>query len=536
MDSDQLQQKFFEEQQRVSRLEDQVRTNNLLMLQTPEIAYRDLNSRYTDMELALTKDEEKKEKLARYKERKKQIEDLWHQKTGEEAQRLIENRRVRTESETTTEYYTNMSLDQMEVLLKNSNRGGNSGVYNDVVTDLELYNGGGSGDAEAGLLLQRIKESCEKYISSRNPFTKKGKIRKAMVMRVLLKVNETLQNLRPAAVETQQTRQKEVTDVPVNAAPVTSATATLKTSAGKTAVSRKQLYEAAANSYAEFTKHRQNNTLTPDLINAALKLHFEIMSRGLQRQLMLTPKEMADLDSRMTEIVRAMKETQQVDPDQSDTITSRFFNALGWAEHKPVITDKDGIDEAVSQSPVQKKMYHTINTPDGSDDAMDQAKQLMGEGRQYYSSGLFGKGTYIASPMQTGEEAQEKAASHCWTYGTEAGSVQFTLTFNKDAKIADFRKLDELTKLFAKQFPNLIAYLKNNEEAGKRKFTFGSGEAGSAQSIVAAFGGYNVIKAMRGTDSQDYYVAFDRSAITISRDVMVRVEKQKSDFRAESIT
>lgn len=104
-----------------------------------DLAYRFMNTRFLDLEKSQSTEKEWSDKLREYRQTKKRIEKQWHQNTLTDTAKLSFFGDAE-HSNKEKEYYSTFTLEQMEVLIKNHERGGNSDEYNDVVTDLELYN------------------------------------------------------------------------------------------------------------------------------------------------------------------------------------------------------------------------------------------------------------------------------------------------------------------------------------------------------------------------------------------------------------
>ncbi len=148
--------------------------------------------------------------------------------------------------------------------------------------------------------------------------------------------------------------------------------------------------------------------------------------------------------------------------------------------------------------------------------------QLLGKGRQYYSvSSMNGAGTYTAaagrqenSNIKKGKDSE--ASSNSWTYGSSAGSVQFTCTLNEQAQVIEKAQLKEIALEIGKKFPESCNFM-----IGKFH--------GDAWSIIAAMLGYNVVRETNAQAPQginvDYYCITDRKALSIASTVEIRKEE-----------
>ena len=441
-----------------------------------DLAYRDLNTRFLKMESKALKGDELSEKKKNHQEVKKRIEEAWHRNTANQAQEL--KKKAAAKDNTEKEYYKLFSLQEMEQLIKNSDRGGNSDEYNNVATDLELYNRVVAQEEsnESMTLLKRLKESCDTYLRTRKkrPWGTNGKIRRAMIEKISEKVNEKLQE-----------------------------------SFLKLQTDKSQSYEAFAEEKTE-----QN-------VNNACKAHYDQIYHYLQGNVELTEEEKKKLDSDMKEILEAVK-AQKVDDNQSDTFPTKFFNAIGWASNKPrLVNSIDGDEE--ENSLLKRKVYHTINTLDNQENAMEQAKQLAGiskgANRQFYSDGMFGRGTYLAVRSDKQGASDDSTSNHCWSYGENKGSVQLTMCLNEKARIINYYDLEKLTNEKLKtQFPQVYNCIKTSRSAFRNR----TGE--ETFTILAALFGYNTVKGYAGSSDGtiDYFVTSDRKALSIQNTAEMR--------------
>ena len=164
-----------------------------------EIAYRDLNSRFDRAEINHLKKNEG-DLTARQKARmskKEEIEKAWHKNTTAQKKKLEKGKKGDAKE---AKYYESFSLKELEIFIKNSDRGGNSQEYNDVATDLEVYNRVMSAefaDSNEGLtLLKRLQESCNHYLTTRKKTfwrSGTGKVRRAIIESISLKVNISIE-------------------------------------------------------------------------------------------------------------------------------------------------------------------------------------------------------------------------------------------------------------------------------------------------------------------------------------------------------
>ena len=176
-------------------------SNRNLEKQDTQLGYRDMNTRFLNaekQELENRKNADVNKIMEAHAQKKKQIESAWHTNTTNSVKEL-KKRAPKKGSEKTAAYYAGYSMKDLEVFLKNSDRGGNSDEFNDVATDLELYNRVmDSADAREGMgLLLQLKESCSKYLTTRkSPVTSNGKIRKAIISQLSQKVETELEKQR----------------------------------------------------------------------------------------------------------------------------------------------------------------------------------------------------------------------------------------------------------------------------------------------------------------------------------------------------
>jgi len=448
-----------------------------------KLAYGELNTRFLDMEKQYRNKDEFRKKMDSYQETKKNIEEMWHKNTSVKVEELKKS--VKGGDKKTKDYYKEFSLEQIELFIKNSDRGGNSKEYNDVATDLELYNRVNRlGDANESLtLLGRLKESCDTYLNNRRkkPRTTNGKIRRAIIEQISDRVNKMLND------------------------------------------NLDMIRTSAKNGMEAFSQEQ-----TEETVNTACKTHYDMIYHNLQGNLELSEEEVAKLDSDMETILKSVY-TQRVDDNQSNTMSSKFFNAIGWSEHKPTTVNYIG-NEEVKKSLLKKKVYHTINTLPGKEDAVEQAKQLSGllkeKNRQFYSDGMSGRGTYLAVSSNSKTASDEKTINHCWTYGENIGSVQLTMILNENARMIAYDDLDTMIdNILAKKYPKVYQFIKNSRSMIRTR------QGQEYYTMLAALFGYNTVKCKLGgcNGEIDYYVTCDRKALTISVEAMTRTGKGNYD-------
>lgn len=460
-----------------------------------EIAYRDLNSRFDNAEKNYLKQDEFAKRKKDRIDKKLKIENAWHKNTSAKKKELEKGK---TGDAKEAAYYENFSLKELEVFIKSSDRGGNSQEYNDVATDLEVYNRVMSAEYaepnEGLTLLKRLQESCDHYLATRKKTfwrTGTGKVRRAIIESISIKVNLKLE---------QQTTQiqKERTK--------------------------------AKNAYKE--------ERTDENVNAAMKAHYDLVHQVLSGNIELSEEQIKELDSDAEELLIDLMKNK-VDGSQSDSLSTRFFNALGWSGSRARIVDAEALREngdAMKTSPIKKKMFHSMNPIGKNKDANDLAEQLAGtkekENRIYYGLGRFGKGIYT-SAMNENETSSEKLAyDNSWKYGDKAGSSMVIMTLNEYARVATQGQIMKEMDVMKKKFPKLYEAITDKERPSKGGYL-------DYLSVIAAFFGYNTIKGPSGVKSKDnqnnqddvdYYTTTDRKALTISRNVEVRtVDKEENE-------
>lgn len=186
---------------------------------------------------------------------------------------------------------------------------------------------------------------------------------------------------------------------------------------------------------------------------------------------------------------------------QNTTDTQRVFNALGWTERKPEVLSESEY-EAARKSAGANSMYHT-DAPYGSvKDASEFSKQYM-NGAQFVSNGVHGDGTYWATGLGSSEDS--------WSYGGgDPQAAQIKGFLNQRARVVDQSALNKLTQQFKKSHPKTFKRLHDMNQDYAPK----GGTTNGAQSIIAAFHGYNVIRFKWG--GMAYNTLLDRSASTVS--------------------
>lgn len=486
--------KFEREQKRLEEYELNVQREE--GKETTELAYRDMNKRFLDLEEQNTySPDEWKEKKKAHETRKEELEKKWHRLTADRKIELDKSGN-KNFSDKEAGYYENFALKDMEVFLKNSDRGGNSVEFNNVATDLELYNViSDNGDTyELINLLSRLKESCDEYIRTRTTYyTPKGKRRRAMILAVQSKVNVLLN----------ETYGSITAD--------------------------------AGEAYQKFSavKDDENTEEKKAVVETACKSQFNQIFQDLSENKVLTEEQRLTADAHMNEILQSLK-VQDADPNQSLNLSTRLFNAIGWAAHKPRLVR--GFEEEIKKSPLKIKMYHTINTYDKLKDAEILGEQLKGKlqnnSRQYYSAGNYGKGTYTAVRSKLTEDRSDeekrridqKASDHSWEFGKNTGAVQFTMMLNENARIINYTDAISLVKEFKAKYPQ--TYQAFRELEIREGYRYAEEPAITA---ILAFYGYNTLRLKNGCGADiDYYITTDRNAFSI--DYYTQKKRTKDGF------
>lgn len=520
------QEQYKQEKARIDKLNEAMKRDDQIDAFTKKfgLGYSDMNSRMLQMEEKEVKDEREWQlRKTEHERRKREIEDHWHDSTGQAMKALQDkipkDKKGKNISRRQKEHYSGFSLQELEIVIKNNKYGSNSDLYNDVATDLELFNtlvkkGGEEGDRFE--VLNRLAESCKKYIDSRSPISRQGKRRKAMIEQlydqVRLEVNRFTEDITVA--------------------------------------------------YTEIEKAEDLSQLPKELVEKATSGKFTLLSRCLQDEVknvnlekvreieVQQTEEDAKNDEEWLKIAEAL-EVQETDENQSKTLSTRFLNALGWTKRTP--KQVTNIDMAEQQSPVKVKLYHTIaavgkiggdkDLPDTARNMVDQLAGTIKDSKQYLSSGNYGKGTYTAArgldyinaEDRKRMEVDEAASSHSWSFGKSLGSMQVTMTFNHNAKIIGSVQAKKLCNHFRVKYPRFYNYINMHEDNGGYKCSV----LPLAASIILAFYGYNTVYVLSGFKSDvdsgkkdgekapiDYYVTFDRSALSIDVDsCMVRAKE-----------
>lgn len=505
------QQQFQQEKVRIDQLNEKLRDDARVDDFTKKygLSYSDMNSRMLQMEEKDVKDaREWKRRKTEHERRKKEIEDHWHDSTGQAMRglqdKIPKDKEGKKYSRRNKEHYSGFSLQELEIVMKNNKYGSNSQVYNDVATDLELFNSlvkNGGEESERYEVLNRLLESCKEYIDSRSPITRPGRRRKAMIEKLYDKVQLEISKF---AEDTQM-------------------------------------------AYADIEKAEDLSQVSQEVVEKAVSGKFNLLSHYLQEEVKNIPVEKLERmkilqteedsknDKELLKLAKVL-EVQEIEENQSDFLSTRFFNAIGWAKRTPEqITDTK---EAEKKAPVKVRLYHTIGIaekgirsekdPVTAQGMVDQLAGTTEDSRQYLGSGNFGKGTYTAARGIAFENADDekkfeidKAASeHSWSFGTSLGSMQVTMTFNQNAKIIDMNHAKVLCDHFQTKYPDFCSYLKEAEAHGGYKASALPLEV----SIILAFYGYNTIRVPSlatgdvdsGKGTIDYYVTFDRSAFSIN--------------------
>ena len=459
----------------------------------PDLAYRDLNTRYSDMEAEYYKDKNNELSLLQkeHQERKLKIESAWHKNTAEDAKTLLKNG-VKGTKKTEAAFYQGFTLNQMETLMKNSDRGGNSFEYNNVATDLELYNRvkENGEEGEALTLLRHLKESCDTYLKTKSssPWTSNGKIRRAMIQKIFDESSMTLET-------------------------------TLNN------ITQKRKESLAAMKDEASSKN----------VTEAFKAHFNTMQSVLNGNMDLSEEELKQLDSDMAEVLTHL-DKEKVDEKQSDSLCSRFFNALGWSSNDPQLVSDSSLlpgGSTYQKSPLKKKMYHS-QAPykaGDEDEGIEFAKQLAGTSeknkRLYYGIGRMGKGVYTSTRGDDPGSTDDHAKLNSWTYGTKAGSTMMTMMLNEHARIINWAILKEkaniLQKMFKKTYDRIIA------ENGKNARNKCGGGYEDGLTMMAALFGYNTVIGKGNVPGIDYVVTSNRKALSICEVIEIKQDDKSED-------
>ncbi len=490
------------------------------------LGYLDLNSRMLQMEEKECKDlRQWEQRKNEHKARKKAIEDYWHDSTGQAmlalGMKIPKDGKGKNISRRDPRHYENFSLAELEIVIKNNKYGRNSGVYNDVASDLELFNSLCKVGEECDKfeVLGRLLESCEKYINSRDPITREGKRRMAMIRQIYHKAQQEQESFVRESKEAYAVIDKaeDVTQIP-----------------------GKVVEKATVGKYNLLSRCLKNEIKDIDL-NRLGDMHF------------IQTEEEAKEDQEMLKIAEALA-VQKIGEEQSNILTTRFLNAIGWTKRVPEKTDD--FSETVKQSPVQVKLYHTIGiaekkevkSKEDPETAKDMIDYLIGKkenSRHYLCTGNYGKGTYTAAMGCNHLNADERmkfqldqeAMEHSWLYGQREGSMQVVMTFNQNAKIIELQQANALVDHFKTKYPKFYKYVDRVEQDESHR----APSISPAASIILAFYGYNTIRIPNVKQSLnipsgkndgknaclDYYLTFDRSAFSINilNGVFIRTDK-----------
>ena len=471
-----------------------------------------MSARNVDVEAAKQKWQKKFKQDAEQRiERKKQIEAAWHKNTSAQKKELEKRKGKGSAKE--AGYYANYNLKELEIFIKNSDRGGNSQEYNDVATDLEVYNrvmsNEGADPNEGIVLLKRLQESCNTYLTTRKKTfwrSGTGKIRRAIIESISLKVNESIQK------QTAQIMEEN---------------------------------EKAKTAY-ESEKSEEN-------INAALKTNYDLIYQVMNGTIELTEEQMKALDVNATKVMEDLRKCK-VDENQGDNLCSRFFNALGWSGSKARIVDDSDLGPngaEMKKSPIKRKMFHSMNPytkkvpadPETGEpektieiSAIEMAKQLAGmkekNGRLFYGLGRFGKGVYTSAMNDHETSSEEFAWGNSWGYGWKKDAAMVIMTLNENARIADYKQVRVCIDMMKEKFPKLHEAIIRLEETSKAGYN-------DYETIFAAFFGYNTIRGFSGVrdgsknkdglDDVDYYTTTNQKALSISELLEIRKQEKENN-------
>ena len=212
-------------------------------------------------------------------------------------------------------------------------------------------------------------------------------------------------------------------------------------------------------------------------------------------------------DAQLTSVLNQVFSSTKTDPNQQNTDTQRFFNAIGWTDHLPRVLSEAQFEGAIRQVPHAIRLFHTDDTTAVASDARVFADQFMGAGKQFLSGGIHGDGTYFA-----------KESYDSWGYGGSRNATQFKAFLSSRAKVINEFTLDSMVSKFKRSHPQAYHKLVNHRGVS------GYGGIDSAKSIIAAMYGYNVIQGY-------YYTVLDRSAVTVSKTV---IHRYSSDTNART--
>ena len=458
--------------------------SNLQQNQT-SLAYRDLNVDFFNLEKSTLKGKELKDWERQHEEKKKNIEAAWRTQTRAEVIEL--RKRGATRSKKDQEYYRPFSLKELEVFIKNSDYKtdkGNSDSYNNVATELELYNRimEKGNPLEAYGILKNIVANANSYIRDKHPHSTKGKIRKAIISEIKTKAN--------AQIETQREAYKNKAD---------------------------QMY-----------KEVQDKDVTDEKVNEAFKAQYDLIYQVLNGNIELSKEELSKLDDNVSEIFEKVLK-QKVYDGQAANISTKFFNALGWSGNEPRIVRYHELEEGrkeMQRSPLKKKMYHSMNPVGDMKDAKEFARQLAGVGKDnnhlFYGLGRFGKGIYTSARADIPGATDNKAEENSWSYGKKVGAVMVIMTLNEHARMFNHREFGDKEQELVKKFSKFNQML-TQEQMSKSGYQ-------DHMTMQAALYGYNtLIDYATGISGVDYYVTTDRKALTISNEIRIREDECSTD-------
>ena len=346
----------------------------------------------------------------------------------------------------------------------------------------------GSGiENEAVTLLRKLKESCTVYTSSKHPFTSKGKIRKAIITQIEMKVTQSLDEKLQSIKTTSQT------------------------------------------SLSDMKEEK-----TEEKVNKAFRSNMDMLYHVLNGNIELSEEERKNLDSNMESLLKEIA-TQKVGEQQNKNLSTCFFNALGWSKNDATFVDMKELDDEKSdtmkKSPYKRKMYHSMN-PYNDKSGLDLAKQLMGLDEKnkglFYGCGRFGRGIYTSARAENNLKDDDRPYYNSWRYGDEKDAAMCVMTLNQNARIVTQGEVRKREKELKKQFPKIQKYLELNHGHG----VYG----GEHYTMIAALYGYNTILGISGIPGADYITTSDRKAFTMAKQVLVRtVYGKDSDPEEKSV-
>ena len=450
-----------------------------------ELAYRNLNAGFFNLEKEKLKGQELAQWQQTHEEKKREIESAWHQKTASDFTAL--SKKASATNKKSRAYYRGYTLEELEVFIKNSDRGSNSDEYNNVATELELYNRiMQKGNRLEGLaILMRLKDRTDEYIRTRkSPKTTNGKIRKAIITVISEKAD--------VLIEQQKNEYKTKAD---------------------------QLYAEV-----------QGGEVNDEKVNEAFRAHYDLIYQVLNGNIELPAEELEKLDTNTEALLKKVME-QKVDETQGNNISSRFFNSLGWSSNDARMVEEGDLGEdgkEMKKSPLKKRMYHAINPFGENKDAKDAGRQLAGmkkkNNRIFFGLGRFGKGIYTSAGRDNSFEHDQKAEGNSWGYGDKVGAVQLVMTLNEHARMIDYIEFSgNHEKEFDKKFSRISRLLQQEKSSNTAYRDY--------LTMKAAFFGYNtLVDRHTGIENVDYYVTTDRKALSISKDMRIRTSEDDYVF------